>query len=210
MQGKASEGAIMDDTAQKKTEFLASTFFTAAKAGVRQAGEAISVMSSSDMRLDVISAGVSPTARLSDFAGSPEDLVIGVYIQVTGEVPGHALLVIPYDGALRLVDMLLGLPANTTTRVDEMAASVLQEAGNIVTASYLKALSDFFGWTLLPSPPSLAIDMAAAVVDSVLLSTGHFDDETISIVTKFSGRKQSMRGFFLYIPEAQMTMEEAA
>jgi chemotaxis protein CheC len=200
----------MELEVQKTTNIPASAFFTAAKAGVRQAADAISVMSSSDVRIDVISAGVSPTARLSEFAGNPEDLVVGVYIRVAGEVPGHALLVFPYEGALDLVDILQGQPSSTTERLDAMAESVIQEAGNIVTGSYLKALSDFFGWTLLPSPPSFAVDMAAAVIDSVLLNTGHFDEETISIVTKFTGRKRSMRGFFLYIPEAQMVSEKAA
>lgn len=200
----------MELQGQNTSEFAASSFFTAARAGVRRAADAISLMSSSDVGMDVISAGVSPTASLSEFAGDPEDLVVGVYIRVAGDVPGHALLVIPYEGALRLVDILQSQPNSTTQELNEMAESVIQEAGNIVTGSYLKALSDFFGWNLMPSPPSIAVDMAAAVVDSVLLNTGHFDDETISIVTKFTGRKQSMKGFFLYIPEARMTSEKAA
>jgi len=193
----------MDLGVRSTSKFAASSFFKAAKVGVRYAADAIGVMSSSDVRIEVVSAGFSPTARLSDFVGDSEDLVVGVYISVAGEVPGHALLVFPHDAALKLVDMLQGQPNGTTTTLDEMAESVVQEAGNIVTGSYLKALSDFFGWTLLPSPPSIAVDMAAAVVDSVLLNTGHFDDETISIVTRFAGRKQSLKGFFLYIPEAQ-------
>ncbi len=186
----------------------ASSFFAAAKAGVRHAAEAISIMSSSDVQLEVVSAGVSQTARLAESAGDPEDVVAGVYIRVAGEVPGHALLVIPHADALRLVDILQGLPDGATQRLDEMAESVIQEAGNILTGSYLKALSDYFGWTLLPSPPSMTVDMAAAIIDSVLLHSGRFEDETISIVTKLAGRRQSIKGFFLYIPEAKLAPEE--
>ncbi len=69
-----------------------------------------------------------------------------------------------------------------------MECSVIQEIGNIVTSSYLTALSDFYQCSMLPSPPSVAIDMGAAVIDSVLLNTGRFDDETISIVTRFAVR----------------------
>lgn len=197
----------MEVTTKKQPTFALNTFFTAAKAGVRKAAEAVSMMSSSTVRMDVISAGVAPTARLSEIAGNPEDLVAGVYIQVTGDVPGHALLVFSYDSALQLVDILTGQHSGTTVRLDEMESSVIQEVGNIVTSAYLNAISEFFGWSLMPSPPSVAVDMSAAVIDSVLLSTGHFDDETISIVTKFAGRKQAMRGFFLYIPEVQTTAE---
>lgn len=197
----------MEVTTKKQPSFALNTFLTAAKAGVRKAAESISMMSSSTVRMDVISAGVAPTSRLSEVAGNPEDLVAGVYIQVTGDVPGHALLVFSYDGALQLVDMLTGQPTGTTVRLGEMESSVIQEVGNIVTSSYLNAIAEFFGWSLLPSPPSVAVDMAAAVIDSVLLSTGHFDDETINIATKFAGRKQAMRGFFLYIPEVHMSAE---
>lgn len=185
----------------------ANSFFTAAKAGVRHAADAISTMSRGQVGTEVISAGVSPTATLAEFAGEPEGLVAAVYIRVSGEIPGHALLVFPYEGALRLVDMLQNQHPHTTTRLDEMAESVLQEAANILTGAYLRALSDFFGLVLLPSPPNLAVDMAAAVVDSVLLSTSGVDEETISIVTKFTGHNQSMKGFFLYIPEASLAAD---
>jgi len=190
--------AISDE---KKTDGVLSGFHTAARKGVARAAEAISAMSSSAVRLDVISAGVAPTSRLSEIAGNPEDLVAGVYITVEGDIPGHALLLFPYESALHLVDLILSQPIGTTTRLGEMEESVIQEIGNIVTSSYLTALSDYYRCSLLPSPPGVAIDMAAAVIDSVLLNTGRFDEDTINIVTKFTGVRRSMRGFFLYIPE---------
>lgn len=191
----------MSSSTERTAVPVLSDFHTAARSGVRKAAEAISAMSASAVRLDVISAGVAPTARLSEVAGNPEDLVVGVYITVTGDVPGHALLVFPYESALALVDILMSKPVGATRRMDEMEESVIQEVGNIVTSSYLTALSDFYRCDMLPSPPSVAIDMAAAVIDSVLLNTGKFDEDTISIVTKFAGVRRSLRGFFLYIPE---------
>jgi chemotaxis protein CheC len=191
----------MEVISESKVDQVLSNFHTAARAGVKKAAEAISAMSASAVRLDVISAGVSPTSRLSEIAGNPEDLVAGVYIAVTGDIPGHALLVVPYESALHLVDMVMGQSIGTTKRLDAMECSVIQEVGNIVTSSYLTALSDFYQCCMLPSPPSVAVDMAAAVIDSVLLNTGRFDDETISIVTRFAGPRRTVRGFFLYIPE---------
>jgi len=191
----------MSVTTDTKAGIALSDFHTAARSGVRKAADAVSAMSASALRLDVISAGVAPTSRLSEVAGNPEDLVVGVYITVTGDVPGHALLVFPYESALLLVDILMGKSLGSTKRIDEMEESVIQEIGNIVTSSYLTALSDFYRCTMLPSPPSVAIDMAAAVIDSVLLNTGRFDEDTLSIVTKFAGVRRSLRGFFLYIPE---------
>lgn len=191
----------MSTASEMRSEQILSNFHTAAKSGVEKAAAAIRAMSASAMRLDVISAGVSPTSRLSETAGNPEDMVVGVYITVSGDIPGHALLVFPYESALHLVDLITGRSSGSTTVLGEMEESVIQEIGNIVTSSYLNALSDFYRCSMLPSPPSLAVDMAAAVIDSVLINTGRFDEDTISIVTKFSGVRRSLRGFFLYIPE---------
>ncbi len=178
-----------------------SNFHTAARAGVKKAAEAISTMSASTVRLDVISAGVAPTSRLSEIAGNPEDLVAGVYISVTGDIPGHALLVVPYESALHLVDMVIlgkaSVPPNGWTRWNARSTRKWQHSHLL----YLTALSDFYQCSMPPSPPSVAIDMGAAVIDSVLLNTGRFDDETISIVTRFAGPRRTVRGFFLYIPE---------
>lgn len=176
-------------------------FLVVAKSGVKKAGESLRSMSASAVRVDVISAGISPTSRLGDVVGDPEELVVGTYIVVEGEMPGHALLVFPYESALLLIDMILGVSLGETESIGAMEESVLQEVGNIVTASYLGAFSDFYRKSFLPSPPSLAMDMSAAVVDSVLLNTGHFEEDTISVVTKFTGAECSLRGFFLYIPE---------
>lgn len=187
-----------------RTDNALSSFLTAAKSGVKKASESLHMMSASAIRMEVISAGLTPTQRLSEVATNPEDMVVGVYITVSGDMPGHALLVFPYESALLLVDIITGLAPGTTQAMDDMEQSVLQEIGNIVTSSYLNALSDFYRCSLLPSPPSLAIDMAAAVIDSVLLNTGHFEEETISIVTRFAGVHRSLRGFFLYIPGSNM------
>lgn len=195
----------------KKNDDALSNFLTVAKTGVKKAGESLKTMSASAIRLEVISAGIAPTSRLSEIGGNPEDLMVGIYIGVSGKMPGHALLVFPYESALLLVDMITGSSLGHTKHVDEMEQSVLKEVGNIVTSSYLNAFSDFYRCSLLPSPPSLAIDMSAAVVDSVLLNTGCFEEDTISVVTKFAGTKRSLRGFFLYIPEIVTTsIEEAA
>jgi chemotaxis protein CheC len=190
---------------EKQSDSQLSSFLVAAQAGVRKAAESLRIMSDSAIRMEVISAGISPTSRLSEVAGNPEDLVVGIYISATGDMTGHALLVFPYESALHLVDMLTNQTLGTSKHMDEMERSVMQEIGNIVVSSYLNALSDFFGKTVLPSCPSVAIDMAAAVVDSVLLNTGHFDDDTISIVTRFAGCKRVIRGFFMYIPEINIS-----
>lgn len=186
--------------AQSKEHTL-DKFLSAARNGVARATEALATVSANTIQMEVISAGLAPTAHLSEVVGDPEETVAGVYIQVTGDIPGHALLMFPYKSALLLSDLVTGQTIGSTTDITEMEQSLLQEIGNIVVSSYLNAISEFYGCTLLPSPPCMAIDMGAAVVDSVLLYSGQYDEDTINIVTRFAGDERSVRGFFLYIPE---------
>ncbi|MFQ3549952.1 MAG: chemotaxis protein CheC [Armatimonadota bacterium] len=191
----------MDIAHKNKTDDSLRGFLTAAKSGVKKAAEAIDIMSNSNIRMDVISAGIAPTSRLAEISGSPEDIVVGVYISVEGDIPGHALLIFPINSALALVDLLMGKEIGTYTDMDEFEQSTIQEVGNIVNSAYLNSISDFYGCRLWPSPPAIAIDMASAVIDSVLLNTGLYDEDTISIVTRFAGNNRILRGFFLYVPE---------
>lgn len=177
------------------------SFLSAARSGVARATEALAAISANKIQMQVISAGLAPTAHLSEVIGDPESMVAGIYIKVTGDIPGHALLVFPYNSALLLSDLVIGQDAGNTVEITEMEQSLLKEVGNIVVSSYLNAISEYYESVLLPSPPSLAVDMGAAVVDSVLLCSGQYEEDTINIVTRFAGDEHSVRGFFLYIPE---------
>jgi chemotaxis protein CheC len=61
----------------------------------------------------------------------------------------------------------------------EMGLSVLHEVGNIVIGAYITALSDFLGFELQPSVPSLAMDMAGAILAFSLSEIGRSGDTAI-------------------------------
>ena len=71
------------------------------------------------------------------------------------------LLVSPDHGAL--LCGMLGVPADS-----EYGESALLEIGNIVGTSYINALASMTGMDIEPTPPSIATDMLAAIVESVL------------------------------------------
>jgi chemotaxis protein CheC len=67
----------------------------------------------------------------------------------------------------------------------------------------MNALSEFLGLMLLPSPPSLAIDMSAAVLTTAYLQFGTDRDYVFAVETQFflSDLGESLRGFFLLLPD---------
>lgn len=185
-------------------------FLEVAEIGFNNAAESLRQMTSGCLDVDILWAGSVPTPRLGEISGNPEDLVMGVYVRVTGDAPGHALLIFSEESAMVLADLILGRAPGSTTELGELEDSLIQELGNILTSSYLTALGDYYHITLLPDPPLLAMDMAAAMIDSVLLSSGQFETETLSIVTRFRKLDETMDGIFLYIPEIVQTVETEA
>jgi chemotaxis protein CheC len=67
----------------------------------------------------------------------------------------------------------------------------------------MNALSDFMGLMLLPSPPSLAVDMSAAVLTTAYLQFGTDKDFVFCVESEFfmQDLNERLRGFFLLLPD---------
>jgi len=75
---------------------------------------------------------------------------------------------------------MLGAP-DEDREINEMDMSMLHEIGNIMTSSYLDACANLLSLMLIPSPPSMVIDMPHAVIQSVIAGQ-EFDEELDQIL----------------------------
>ena len=82
----------------------------------------------------------------------------------------------------------------------------LQEIGNILTASYLTAISTFTGLTVEPAP-LLAVDMLGAVVDGVLAMAVADTDRVLFLKTAIRIEDAYCDFGFLYVPESQGSVD---
>jgi chemotaxis protein CheC len=120
-----------------------------------------------------------------------------------GDLTGRAMLLFPKPAALVLCDYLFRRERGTTTAFGEMEESSLREAGNILASAYLNALSDFMGMMLVPSIPSLVIDLGGAVLTSAHLNFGTNREYAFCVETTFriQGSPEPMAGHFLLLPD---------
>ncbi|GFP28727.1 chemotaxis protein CheC, partial [Candidatus Hakubella thermalkaliphila] len=123
-----------------------------------------------------------PLVDIPDLMGGAEKSVFGIYIRVFSEVSFYAVFLIDFESAQTLVASLTG---HDYPVMEEMGRSVLLEVGNIVTASYLNALSHLTNLTFLPDPPLLAVDMAGAILGTVLAETNVAEDHILVLKTTF-------------------------
>jgi chemotaxis protein CheC len=119
------------------------------------------------------------------------------------DLTGRALLVFPRPTALRLSALMLRRTEHASADLGTIEQSALKEAGNILSGAYLNALSDLMGLMLIPSPPSLAVDMSSAVLTTAYLQFGTDRDYVFCVETEFFMQElqERLRGFFLLLPD---------
>jgi chemotaxis protein CheC len=174
-----------------------------ANIGAGHAATALSQMVGETIMITVPTINI---ARLEDVPvqmSDPDEPVAAVLMHMLGDLTGRTLLVFPRRTAVRLASRLLNQTQNDQA-LSEMGQSAIKEAGNILSSAYMNALSDFMGMLLLPSPPSLAVDMSEAVLTTAYLQFGTDRDYVVCVESEFvmDETNERLRGFFLLLPDA--------
>ncbi len=141
--------------------------------------------------------------EVSKILGGEEIEVIGILLNVSGDLSGNMMFTLDIRAARTLVNILLGDETKTSLEFDEMELSALKEIGNILTASYLSALSTLTSLKILPSVPELAKDMAGAILSVPAIEFGKVGDSVLYIETEFSEGITKVLGDFLLIPDVE-------
>lgn len=139
--------------------------------------------------------------KVSQILGGEEMLVVGILLNVTGDITGNIMFILDINAARQLVNILIGKKDITSIEFDELELSALKEVGNILTASYLNALAGLTNLRILPSVPELAIDMAGAILSVPAIEFGKVGDSVLYIETEFSEGTTRVFGDFLLIPD---------
>ena len=89
--------------------------------------------------------------------------------------------------------------------VSELGLSAMQEMGNILSGTYLSALSDFTGLKIYPTVPGLSIDMFGAIISIGLIELSQVSDHVIVINTTIfddeNENLESVHGHFFLLPD---------
>ena len=174
-----------------------------ANIGAGHAATALSQMIGGTIMISVPTINVSRLEEVPPQITAPEEPVAAVLMHMLGDLTGRTLLVFPKPTAARLAELMRRRPAGSSSELGEMEQSAIKEAGNILSSAYMNALSDFMGMMLLPSPPSLAIDMSTAVLTTAYLQFGTDRDYVFCVESEFymTDVDEKLRGFFLLLPD---------
>src|SRR5690554_6562565 len=111
--------------------------------GVGHATTALSdMLQGKKFRLSVPDARMLPFEEASNFIGGLDQVVAGIFVQISGDLDGYMAFVLPLESGKTLVDLLIGNKEDKSRDVfDEMGLSALEEMGNVMISAYLNALS---------------------------------------------------------------------
>jgi chemotaxis protein CheC len=171
-----------------------------ANIGAGHAATALSQITDQRIMISVPELTIAPLGEIPNQVSAPEEPVAAVLMKMEGDLTGLTLLVFPQPIALKVAGLMMRRPVTSLGVIEE---SAIKEAGNILSAAYLNALADFMQMTLLPSPPSMAVDMSAAVLNSTYLEIAQESDYVFCVESEFQLQDQieRLRGFFLLLPD---------
>lgn len=169
--------------------------------GAGNAATALSKLLDKPVDMAVPKVSLLPFEEVAERVGGAEQIVLAVFLRVEGEAPGNMFFILEEDAAKRLLNQLMSMNHQEDAGYSEMEFSALCEIGNILAGSYLSSLADFTQLSMVPSVPSIAVDMAGAILSYGLMQYGEMGDSALLIETTFIEDYQSLEGHFFLIPD---------
>ncbi len=149
-----------------------------------------------------------PQVRLLEFRdvgtmmGGEEQLMVGVYLAVEGDITGSIMFLVKQEGAKHLVNKIMMGMGSEGPDLNEMELSAMKEVSNIITGAYLNSLSTLTNLRIYPSPPALASDMAGAILSVPAIEFGTIGDKILLIQSQFYDEVE-IDGYFILIPDLE-------
>lgn len=171
--------------------------------GTQNAVSGLAEMVGTHIRITALDLKMIPVGKAADLVGGPENEVVVTYVGIVGGATGHIMMIYPLRVAFGLVDMLIGEEPGTTQELGELETSALQEMGNITGSFFLNSMADNTGMRLMPTPPSVMVDMAGAILDVALGEIMMDREEIFTMETVFSTDDREISGTLLVLPTSE-------
>ncbi len=97
--------------------------------------------------------------------GGNEALLVGIISTLTNDLEGMIMVLMRKDCATTIINEWVGADCEDLLSIDDLNKSAIQEAANIMKASYLNSISQFSGLTIGLSAPDICIDMVGSILD---------------------------------------------
>lgn len=189
----------MSDYLNKMNNVVIDVLKEIGNIGAGNAATALAKMLNKKIDMNVPKVNVLSFDDVANLMGGPETLVSGVYFKIDGDLEGSIMFLLDINSSKTLIKLLMN--GYESKDFDEFTQSALQEIGNILSGSYVSSLSALTGLNIKISVPSLAIDMAGAILSVPAIHFGQVSDKILIIETEFLEGNDNVRGYFFLVPD---------
>ncbi|KOS62681.1 chemotaxis protein CheC [Lysinibacillus agricola] len=192
---------------QKITSLHLDVFKEIGNIGAAHAATALSNLLGKKIDMRVPKVEMVSFNDMMELAGGSENVVVGIYLRIEGDAEGSMFFILPIEQANRFIRRLIFDESFDFKKrpVSELGLSAMQEMGNILSGSYLSALSDFTNLKIYPTVPGLSVDMFGAIISIGLIELSHVSDNVIVINTSIFEDgvedQETVRGHFFLLPD---------
>lgn len=150
---------------------------------------------------------VVPVVRLLDFnetvnfLGGPENITIGMLVNIVGDINGMMLYILEEEFASQLTTTLFGMGVEDIANLNEMERSLISEVGNIMSASYINAIASLTGMTIDISVPNLTTDMVGALLSVPVIQFAQVGNKVLFIDDGFTIGGKEIKSNMILVPE---------
>lgn len=168
--------------------------------GAGNATTALSQMLQIRVDMDVPVVQLLPLEELPDLVGGAENILTGILFKLEDDLDGMIMFVTERASSVHLLDLLFQNTDRREDHLSEMDLSALKEIGNIIVGAYLSSMASLTGLTVTTTVPSLAIDMAGAILSVPAIEFGMLGDHALLIQSCFKDEQIKVNGYFILIP----------
>jgi chemotaxis protein CheC len=186
----------------KLTDFQLDALKEVGNVGAGNAATALSQMLGRRIDMSISKVSILSTESIQEFLTDPPEDVAAIYLPFYGDISGVILVFFTMERLPDLSAMLVGSKLHSAEEISELEKSALKELGSILSGAYLNALFKLIQIQMIHGLPTLIMDMAPAILDTVLVELENREESAIFIETELFEAGKKLDGSFFLIPEA--------
>lgn len=127
----------------------------------------------------------------------PEEMAVGIYLPISGDVKGTALLVLPREAAFYLSDKLLKRKEGSTRKLTRLDKAAIKEVGNIICGQYFTVFSNMLGIKIVENIPRFCYSMFGSIFSDVIARFSRISDEALIVEVNMVIKPKVLKIYFL-------------
>lgn len=171
--------------------------------GSGHAATSLSEILNQDVQMDVPAVYSMSPNLLNKYCNMYDVPTTAVLMQLASDNGCDILLLFEIEEAKKIATMMTMAPS-TADLDPEMEESAIRELANIIIGSFLSAISDFSGISLMPTPPIKVVNTLDAILDNFLVKQAVSVDKALVFDTCFKRFGENAKSILIIFPSPSL------